>query len=93
MAFEMKDNTGSLFKNDRKQSDTHADYGGTVMIDGREYWINAWLNKSGNGQTYMGLKFKPKGERKQDNSQPASSYDEPRYDRGSSHDPNDDLPF
>jgi hypothetical protein len=87
MAFEMKDNTGSLFKNDRKQSDTHADYGGTVKIDGREYWINAWINDKPGGGKYFGLKFKPKGD-----TPAASSYDEPRGGGGNA-DLEDDLPF
>ena len=34
MAFEQKPNTGSLFKNDRKESDTHPDYKGSALIDG-----------------------------------------------------------
>lgn len=60
MAFEQKDNAGSLFKNDKKQSETHADYAGTVMIGGKEMWINAWLKKTKNGGTYMSLSFRDK---------------------------------
>jgi hypothetical protein len=87
MAYEMKDNSGSLFKNERKESDSHADYGGTVKIDGREYWINAWINEKAGGGKYLGLKFKLKGDA------PASSYDEPRS-RGVSADLDDDsIPF
>jgi hypothetical protein len=87
MAFEMKDNTGSLFKNDRKQSDTHADYGGTVKIDGREYWINAWINDKPGGGKYFGLKFKPKGDA------PATSYDDKPSQAPAHADLDDDLPF
>jgi hypothetical protein len=55
-----RDNSGALFKNDRKEKDTHADYRGNLMVDGREYWLDAWLNKDKNGKTYMGVKVKPK---------------------------------
>jgi uncharacterized protein (DUF736 family) len=60
MAYEQKDNSGSLFKNDRKEQDNHADYRGTIKVAGVEYWIDAWLNESSNGTKYMGLKVKPK---------------------------------
>jgi hypothetical protein len=60
MAYEMKDNTGSLWKNDRKEQDTHADYQGSVMVDGKQYWLNAWVNTSSGGKKYFGLKLKLK---------------------------------
>lgn len=60
MAYEQKDMSGSLFKNDRKESDTHADYKGTALINGVEHWLDAWINTSNNGTKYMSLKFKPK---------------------------------
>jgi uncharacterized protein (DUF736 family) len=60
MAYEVKPNTGSLFKNERKEAETHADYRGSGLIDGVEYWFDAWINTSKDGQKYMSLKFKPK---------------------------------
>lgn len=61
MAYEMKPNTGSLFKNDRKEADTHPDYKGTALIDGLgECWLDAWINTANNGSKYMSLKIKPK---------------------------------
>lgn len=60
MAYEPKNLTGSLFKNDRKEKDTHADYRGSALIDGDEFWLDAWINKDRNGNGYMSLKFKRK---------------------------------
>ena len=60
MAYEMKDNTGSLFKNDRKEADTHPDYKGSALLNGVEHWLDAWINTSSGGAKYMSLKFKPK---------------------------------
>jgi uncharacterized protein (DUF736 family) len=60
MAYETKPNTGSLFKNDRKESDTHPDYKGQALINGVECWLDAWINESNSGTKYMALKFKPK---------------------------------
>ena len=60
MAYEQKDNTGSLFKNDRKETDSHPDYKGSALLNGVDYWLDAWINESANGTKYMSLKFKPK---------------------------------
>ncbi len=58
MSYEQRELSGSLFKNERKEKDTHADYQGTCLIDGTEYWINAWIKKG--KVTFMSLAFKAK---------------------------------
>ena len=63
MAYEIKPETGSLFKNDRKESDTHPDYKGTALLSGVEHWMDAWINTTKDGSKYMSLKFKPKEDR------------------------------
>jgi len=60
MAFEVRDNTGSLFKNEKKDKDTHPDYTGNAMIEGREFWISAWLKTGKNGTKFFSFAFKPK---------------------------------
>jgi uncharacterized protein (DUF736 family) len=60
MAYEQRPNTGSLFRNDKKEADTHADYRGTALVGGVEYWLDAWINESSSGSKYMSLKLKPK---------------------------------
>ena len=57
-------NTGALFKNDKKESDKHPDYRGNATIDGVEYWQSVWLKKSKSGVTFMSQKFTPKDEAK-----------------------------
>ena len=43
--YEHKPNSGSAFKNDRKQKETHPDFTGTLNVEGQEYWLSIWTNK------------------------------------------------
>lgn len=56
------DNSGALFKNDRKEQPKHPDYNGSITIDGREYWLSAWIKEGQKGK-FMSLAAKPKEER------------------------------
>jgi uncharacterized protein (DUF736 family) len=60
MAYEMKNYSGSMFKNDRKESDSHPDYKGSAMIAGVEMWMDAWIKKKEGAKAYMSFSFKPK---------------------------------
>src|SRR5262245_18594540 len=60
VAFEQKDNSGSVWVNDRKEQDTHPDRTGSAKIDGVDYWVNGWLRKTNDGKPYLSLSFKPK---------------------------------
>ena len=53
-------NKGSLFKNDKKETETHADYKGQINVNGQEFWINAWINTSKQGTKFMSLSVSPK---------------------------------
>ena len=62
MAFVKKDGSGALFKNDKQDNENWADYRGDIMIDGREYWLSAWIKEGKNGK-FMSLSAKPKDKR------------------------------
>lgn len=57
-------NSGALFKNDKKESDNHPDYRGSINVAGTDYWLSAWIKKSKAGQTFMSLSVKPKDDAK-----------------------------
>lgn len=52
-------NRGVLFKNDRKQAETHADYQGTINVNGQEFYLNAWIKEGAKGK-FFSLSVKPK---------------------------------
>ena len=62
MAFQLKDGQGSLFPNDRKTSDSHPDYKGSVMLNGQEFDLAAWTKKGARGE-FLSLSIKPKTQR------------------------------
>lgn len=56
---DKKDNSGALFKNDRKTQDNHPGYTGSIMVAGVEYWLSAWVKEGQNGK-FFSLSVKPK---------------------------------
>jgi len=56
---EKKDNSGVLFKNDKKESGNQPDYKGNITVAGTEYWLSAWI-KEGKSGKFMGLAVNPK---------------------------------
>lgn len=93
MAYEAKPNTGSLFKNDKRTKDTQAHATGSALIDGVEYFVDAWTNIDKKGDRYQSLKFKRKDKQPQA-AKPASYGEQSGGSYGSQpEDLNDDLPF
>jgi hypothetical protein len=80
MAYEQRDNSGSLFRNERKDKDSHPDYTGNGMIDGKGYWFSAWIKKDRNGKSFMSMSFKPKEEQRE--QAPQKSYPPDRITTG-----------
>jgi uncharacterized protein (DUF736 family) len=64
MAFEKRDLSGALFKNDKRGNDKAPDYSGDCMVDGREYRLAAWIKESKGGSKFMSLAFTAKEEGK-----------------------------
>jgi hypothetical protein len=60
-------NSGLLAKNDKQGNESRPDYRGSINVDGREYWLSAWIKQGRDGtrlagQKYMSLSVKPKDE-------------------------------
>lgn len=60
MAYQQRDNTGTLFRNERRENDNHPNARGTAIIDGVEYEVSAWT-KHGQKGAFQSLAFKRKG--------------------------------
>lgn len=61
MAYEQRDNSGTLGRNDRKEKETHPDHTGSAIIDGKHYWVSAWIKTNAKeGNKFFSLAFKLK---------------------------------
>jgi hypothetical protein len=60
-SFQRKQNSGALFRNQKKQQPQHADFSGTLDVNGVQYWIDAWTRESKCGTKFLSLGIKLKG--------------------------------
>ena len=57
MAYEQNPNSGSLFRNEKKNAPNQPDYEGNALVNGKTYRIAAWIKTSKSGVKYMSLAF------------------------------------
>jgi len=74
MAYEQRDNSGSLFPNQKKETEAHPNLTGSIMVDGKMYWISGWV-KEGQSQKWISLAVKPKEDRPAKAPAPAGNAD------------------
>jgi hypothetical protein len=54
------DNSGTLFRNDRKENEKDRDYSGSITVDGIDYWLSAWIREGKTGTKFLSIKLKRK---------------------------------
>lgn len=53
MAYEIKPGQGTIFKNSRKEKDTHPEYTGRIKTpDGEEWDLSLWVKKGNKGSFF-----------------------------------------
>lgn len=74
-------NSGALFTNDKKGNEKRPDYTGKINVEGKDFYISAWVKENKTGGKFLSLSVK-QIEGKEDKS----TYQE-------SKDVNDPMPF
>ena len=87
MPYEQRDMSGSLFKNKKKEKDTHPNTQGSALIDGVEYWVSGWTKSTKDGEPWISLAFKRKDEK------PADSPNDRKMADAAVAGMDDDIPF
>ena len=86
--FEIKENKGSIWKNDYKNDNEKApDYKGKINVDGTIKQISLWVNKTEGGKSYFGVQIENEYIKEDSVNNDTTEHN---ADNGSNE---DDLPF
>jgi uncharacterized protein (DUF736 family) len=55
---EQKQNSGAIFKNDKKTAENQPDYRGKINVDGREWEISLWVKEGQKAGKYFSAAIK-----------------------------------
>ena len=83
--YEMKDMSGTLFRETEKKKETSPDFTGKVLVRGETLRIAGWLKQSKAGSTYLSLALSEP--RQPEQSQPSGQQQKPASPGF------DDIPF
>ena len=51
---------GSAGQNKNKEKATHPDFKGSQTIDGKDYWVAAWVNRNDDGSPWLSIEHEAK---------------------------------
>jgi uncharacterized protein (DUF736 family) len=53
-------NRGVLFRNDKKESEKHPDFTGSIDVGGVDHYLSGWIKESKQGKKFFSLSVKAK---------------------------------
>jgi len=59
MGYEQRENSGTLFRNEKGDNPARPDYRGEALVDGVEYRVSAWV-KDGKKGKFLSMAFEAK---------------------------------
>lgn len=88
----MENNRGVLFHNEKKMEKS-PDLTGEMTVDGKEYFVSAWINVSKSGKKYISMSLNAKTARKTKEYKPVVKFTHPEKPIGSYEGLDDTIPF
>jgi hypothetical protein len=82
-------NRGSVWKNEKKETEKHPDFTGSVNVEGKEYWVSGWKRRPDQSDKAPALSFSL---RAKDESAPTKQA-ETSGGGANNADFDDDIPF
>ena len=70
-----RDNSGVLFRNDKRENEKAPNYKGNITVGGQDYWLSAWI-KEGKSGKFMGLAVSPKEDYQPKQAPKKSNFDD-----------------
>lgn len=55
-------NRGVLFRNDKKETEKHPDFTGSMDVGGVDHYLSAWVKESKQGKKFFSISIKPKND-------------------------------
>lgn len=74
--FIQKNNTGTLFLNDRKTETKHPDYTGKAVINNKPYWVSAWIKVGKSGKRFISISVQEPFKKQERPETTQETYDE-----------------
>lgn len=84
-------NRGAIWKNERKEQETHPDFTGSLNVEGIDYFFDAWKRKPDASEKAPALSFRVKRKDKQNASPQAAQ--RTAQDASGGADFDDEIPF
>ena len=80
-------NRGVLFRNEKKETEKHPDFTGSIDVGGVDHYLSGWIKESKQGKKFFSLSVKPKQETAKQHVQKA------QQQFNQEEDFSDDIPF
>jgi len=94
MAYEMRAGQGSLFKNDKKTTESHPTLKGRGMLpNGEVRWVSAWSKRTAAGEPWISLSIGDLCQVQGGGGYNQTPYAEPAQPKAVAPDNDDDIPF
>ena len=80
------DNSGAIFKNTKREKETHPNMTGTATIEGIDYWVSAWTKVGKDGNKFITMAYKRKNQKEDTAPKPNAQFTNDNFD-------DDKIPF